>query len=295
MFEWIISDDDAGKKLIVFLTDHLGNRYSARSIKRSLESNLCDINSHTQRFASFTLAKGDRVRFRIKEPSEKSPGQQNDPDPLRVLYEDDYLLVYDKPAKVNCDEQGILGIMRTVYPEIRLIHRLDRDTTGVLLFAKSLDIFTKMVEQFNRQAVQKVYLAIVDGIPEKKSGSIENFLGKKHTYNGQSIWGAVHKNKGVPARTDWMLHKQGKNEASLICFPITGRTHQIRVHLAGIGHPVLGDFQYCKKFTSRYRPDRHLLHAYRITFTHPVTGKAVTCEAPIPGDFIPELVIPLQI
>ena len=289
MLEWIVTAEEAGKKLVTFLSERLDGSYSARFLKKSLEMNRCQVNAHTERFASYILAKGDRVCLRMDEAAKESKSVSQVFDSSLVLYEDKSLLIYNKPPKINCDAQGILAILRKRYPAIQLIHRLDQDTTGILLCAKNQIIFDKMVEEFKLFKVKKSYLAIVDGVVNKKTGSIDNYLGKKHVYAGQTIWGPVDKEKGLHAHTDWRLVVRGKQASLLYCLPRTGRTHQIRVHCAGMGHPILGDFQYVKKFTCDFHPPRYLLHAYKIQFKHPLTGHVINIEAPIPQDFLQAL------
>lgn len=285
MFEWIVPAEDAGKKLITFLTERLGDHYSARSLKRILESNQCQMNGRIERFASSIIAKGDHIQLQLKDlPTTHSP-LSSAIDTSRILYEDSDLLIYNKPSGITSDEQGILKILRSYSPHVQLIHRLDRDTTGVLLLAKNKNTFDKMVQEFKELNVKKSYIAIVDGILKKDEGEIDNYLGKKHVYAGQTIWGAVNPDRGLHALTDWMKVKEGKQATLIYCFPKTGRTHQIRVHLAGIGHPILGDVQYCKKFLCSYQPSRYLLHSYRTTFDHPQTGKEIEIQAPPPEDF----------
>lgn len=165
------------------------------------------------------------------------------------------------------------------------MHRLDRDTTGVLLFAKTAEALEAMVSLFRKHHVQKTYYALVAGVPKDKKGVVDNFLGKKHLYQGQTIWGAVSLDKGLRAVTEWEIEKSGKHAALLRCSPKTGRTHQLRVHLSEMGHPILGDFQYCRTFTSPYQPARCLLHAASLSFPHPITQTAMTLTSPIPEDF----------
>lgn len=283
MHEWIVPSEDSGKKVIAYLTERLGDRYSARSLKRVLESNRCQINGRVERFASAVVGKGDHILLQL-EDLEASPITLK-VESSRILYEDNCLVIYDKPPGVNCDEKGILKILKAYNPQLQLIHRLDRDTTGVLILAKSPVIFEKMVLEFKEHQVNKCYIAIVDGVLEKKEGEVDNYLGKKHVYAGQTIWGSVKKEEGLHAHTDWIKIKEGKNASLVFCYPVTGRTHQIRVHLAGIGHPIVGDFQYCKRFRCAYRPNRYLLHAYRVSFPHPITGKEIDVQAPLPDDF----------
>lgn len=278
--EWIVTSKDSGAKLLSFLSQHLEGKYSARFIKRLIEHNGCQINGRTERFASTLLGKGDHVSLCL----EQSPAKIQD-DNSRIIFEDEALLVYDKPAGVNCDEKGILKILKKINPSLLLVHRLDRDTTGALLLAKSQQVFANLVEQFKNFQVGKRYLAIVDGKLEQQRGVIENYLGKKRAFAGQSIWGAVKSTDGLAAVTAWECLKRGKFATLLACMPKTGRTHQIRVHMAEMGHPILGDFQYGKVFQCPYRPARLLLHAEEIRFLHPISGQLLTFTAPLPDDF----------
>lgn len=271
-------------KLIAFLQDKLGPNYSAKRIKKAIEHNACLLNGSKERFASTLLGKGDRIQMDISLLQEKT---QVRPlfEPSRVLYEDKDLLVYNKPAGIASDEMGISQVVHQYIPHAELVHRLDKDTTGALLFAKSKPILNAMIQSFQKQTINKVYLAIVDGIPKSTSGNIENYLGKLHDYEGQTIWGEVPKNKGVLAKTDWRLEGTAEGASLLMCYPKTGRTHQIRVHLFEMGHPILGDYQYAREFKSNYRPLRYLLHAWQLSFMHPATEALIEVTAPIPHDF----------
>ncbi len=282
MLEWIVTSEESGSKLLSFLTQHLEGKYSARSLKRLIEHNQCQINGRTQRFASTLLGRGDHISLHIEETAFASPHQV---ETRRILYEDDVLLVYDKPAGINSDEKGILQLLKSYSPSLQLVHRLDRDTTGVLILAKQSAIFEKLVSQFKQLQIRKRYQAIVDGVVDQPKGIIENYLGKKQAYAGQTIWGAVAASRGSYACTEWQRLKKGANASLLACMPKTGRTHQIRVHMAEMGHPILGDFQYGKEFECPYRPSRYLLHAEAIQFHHPLTEKLLDLTAPLPDDF----------
>ncbi|MFI5344069.1 MAG: RluA family pseudouridine synthase [Chlamydiales bacterium] len=283
MHEWVVDASDAGGKLLTFLSHHLGALYSSRYLKRAIENNRCLINGRTERFATTQLGAGDHVTLLLDVllPSHQTLLS----DPARILYEDDELLIYDKPPGINCDENGVLKILKAGHPTVQLVHRLDRDTTGVLLLAKSQESYLDLLTQFKKALIRKCYRTIVDGIVHAKEGVIDNYLDRKKTYAGQTIWGSV-KSGGLHARTEWKRLNNGKDAALLHCFPKTGRTHQIRVHMAEMGHPILGDFQYGSHFYCTYRPQRYLLHAQQTSFSHPRTGKVVTIESPIPEDFI---------
>lgn len=280
--EWTATTNDSGAKLLSFISQHLEGKYSARFIKRAIEQNCCQINGRTERFASTILGTGDRVSLNLDQLPAPAASEN---EGKRVLYEDEALLVYDKPAGVTCDERGILKLLKKKGASLQLVHRLDKDTTGVLLLAKSSRIFENLVDQFKQLQVQKRYLALVDGVVLQEKGIIENYLGKKHAYAGQTIWGAVNAAQGLAAITEWQCLKRGVTASLLACFPKTGRTHQIRVHMAEMGHPILGDFQYGKEFQCPFRPVRILLHAEEIRIHHPTSGQALIFTAPIPDDF----------
>jgi RluA family pseudouridine synthase len=281
VLEWIATSKDSSTKLIEFLAQRLEGKYSARFLKRLIERNGCQINGRTERFASTLIGKGDHICLHIEQAS-NSPSSQLEPQ--RILYEDEALLIYNKPAGINSDEKGVVKRLKS-HASLQLVHRLDRDTTGVLILAKQQACFEKLVNQFKQFQVEKKYVAIVDGVVVQPQGMIENYLGKKHAFAGQTIWGAVSSSRGLYACTEWQRLKKGAEASLLVCIPKTGRTHQIRVHMAEMGHPILGDFQYSKQFQCPYRPLRYLLHAKEIRFRHPVTGEFLSFIAPLPDDF----------
>jgi RluA family pseudouridine synthase len=171
-----------------------------------------------------------------------------------------------------------------------LLHRLDKETSGVLLFAKDAEMAEMFFRLFNQRKVQKKYLALVDNCPKEDQGVIDNYIGTLGRYQGHAILGQVPKEapkKCHPehARTLWQCVKRGQSASLIACFPETGRTHQLRVHLSEMGHPILGDDTYCKKFTSSYRAIRVLLHAEQVSFLHPGTQELVVISSPIPQDF----------
>lgn len=279
---WNVTAQESGTKLLSFISHHLNAQVSAKQIKRMIERGCCQVNGRTERFASTLVGQGDQVFFQpIKSDPPPSKLEHE-----RILFEDEALLLYNKPALINSDENGLLKILSIQFPHLKLVHRLDRETSGVIILAKQERVFENLVEQFRQFFIHKDYLAIVDGVPAKQSGIIENYLGKKQAYAGQTLWGAVKPAQGLYACTSWQRLKVSNQEASLlVCSPKTGRTHQIRVHLAGMGHPILGDHQYAKHFRCAYSPSRCLLHASAIRFKHPLSNKEIIVKAPIPADF----------
>lgn len=286
MNQWQVTKDESGTPLLAFLKQKLGDKFSARRIKKALDDNLCQINGLTQRFASTLLGTGDLVSF-FGEPASASPSTDKTLkfDHTRLLYEDQDLFIYNKPPGIPSDSPELLNALRRNLPTLILVHRLDRETSGVLIFCKSKLVFNKFVEMFKKRLINKEYLALVDGIPKKRSGVIDNYLGELHRYQGQALYGAVDPKNGLRAITAWECDKVGKDATLLRCFPKTGRTHQIRVHTSEMGHPILGDYQYGRRFRCTYRPPRYLLHAAKVSFPHPMTGKQLEISAPLPEDF----------
>lgn len=282
---WVVSSEDSGSKLIVFLQKKLN--LSSKQIKRSLDSGQCQVNGKIERFGSTLLGTEDKVLFYLSSPSTTSKKAF---EPSRILYEDDWILAYNKPAGLVSDSKILSELFKTYHHSLYLIHRLDRNTTGVLLFAKQAIALEHMQELFRKHLIHKMYIALVDGIPKKEEGIIESDLGKIYSYQGQTVFGSVEKGKGQHAVTQWKRIAKGKDAALIHCFPKTGRTHQIRVHLSEMGHPILGDSQYGKKFQCSYRPNRTLLHAAEIFFEHPFLHTSIHIQVPLPDDFIRPLV-----
>jgi 23S rRNA pseudouridine955/2504/2580 synthase len=282
MNKWTVSEEDSGLKLQSFLTKHLKTERSQKALKKLIENNSCTVNGRVERFASYNVFKGDVVVFHDTTLSQSSHLF----DKKRVLYEDASLLIYNKPDGIISDEDGLPKVLSEyVGTPVFPVHRLDRVTTGAILFAKNERIRDRLIEEFRTRDVKKVYLAIVDGLPKEDRGAIENYLGKLTEKGGSVYFGAVPKTKGKYAKTEWRVLKRGQKAALVECSIITGRTHQIRIHMADIGHPILGDPRYGQRFTCSYHPPRCLLHAYKLEFKHPVTENLVSIEAEIPMDF----------
>lgn len=263
--KWRVSSQESGWTLQQFLRHALPS-LSAKSIKRQLEQHRCRINGRLERFSSAVVGTGDEIDFTPQESSVQSIAV--------TLYEDDYLKIISKPAGVTSESFAAPGLV--------LVHRLDKPTSGVFILAKSNESYGKMVELFRQKAVEKTYLALVAGKPSTAEGKVENFLGKLHEMGGQSIWGAVE--KGQHALTYWKLLKKGANASLIEAKPITGRTHQIRTHLASLKLPLVGDAQYSGKNNYLQAP-RVMLHAYRVRFPHPYTSVPVDVKVGPPEDF----------
>lgn len=202
---------------------------------------------------------------------------------LPIVYEDESLVVIDKPEgllTVATETEKVVTAFRLLEASMAIrpavVHRLDRETSGLLLFAKSQAIREQLQLTWDR--VEKTYLAVVTGTPKPASGDIDNYLTEGKSLRVTAS--AQMKPEAKRAVSRYRVVKSGK-EYSLIEVVIeTGRKHQIRVHLSGLGHPVIGD----KVYGSTQNPARRLgLHAHRLAFDHPVTGKRITVESPLPA------------
>ncbi|HXA13895.1 MAG TPA: RluA family pseudouridine synthase [Opitutaceae bacterium] len=249
------------------------------------------------------LAKSDLVRagdvidFLLPEtkPAELKPVAI----PLEILFEDEQLLALNKPAGmvvhpgVGTGEDTLVhallahcagslsGIGGVARPGI--VHRLDKETSGVLLVAKTDAAHRALAAQFAGRSLHKEYVALVSGVPKSAGGVINSPISRHPVHRHRMTAGQG----GRAARTDWeRLEVFGKSAAFVRCRIHTGRTHQIRAHFKSIGHPLLGDSIYGWKLQpSLPKPPRTMLHAERIAFTHPITTAALELRAPLPGDF----------
>lgn len=219
-----------------------------------------------------------------------------------ILFEDDDIVVVDKPAGVYVHaspghETGALAdVLAATRPGMRrapgpdrpgVVHRLDADTSGVMVFAKTRRAYNALRTAFERHdAIRKTYLAICHGAPTPRAGTVTSTIGRK-PWDPRRM--AMDVPDGKPAVTHWRV-LAANGGITLVEFRIeTGRTHQIRVHAAGLGHPIVGDPLYgdtAKDRRLRNRPRRTLLHAAELTLNHPVTGKRVTFTAPPPPDIV---------
>ena len=245
------------------------------------------------------LAPGDELLVDLTP--EPVPVLRPVPIPLAVLYEDEDLVVVDKAAGQvvhpgdatgedtlvhallhHCGPDGLSSVGAPDRPGI--VHRLDKETSGVIVAAKTEAAHHALAAQFAERETGKEYLALVTGVPGSTSGTVNVPIGRHPTVRVKMT--ALE--KGKPARTDWEVTELfGQSAALLRCLIHTGRTHQIRVHLAFAGHPIAGDSTYGYKTgrSSAPLPPRILLHARRLTFAHPKTEKPLTFEASLPRDF----------
>jgi 23S rRNA pseudouridine1911/1915/1917 synthase len=202
---------------------------------------------------------------------------------LPIVYEDESLVVIDKPEgllTVATETEKVVTAFRLLEANMpsrpAVVHRLDRETSGLLLFAKSQAIREQFQLTWDR--VEKTYLAVVAGTPKPDTGVIDNYLTEGKSLRVTAS--AQMKPEAKRAVSRYRTVKSGKDFSLVEIVIETGRKHQIRVHMSGLGHPVIGD----KVYGSTQNPARRLgLHAHRLTFDHPVTGKRITVESPLPA------------
>ncbi|MDR2667888.1 MAG: RluA family pseudouridine synthase [Puniceicoccales bacterium] len=221
------------------------------------------------------------------------------PGKLKVIYEDEWLIAVDKPAGEVVHPAENFSGFATVEAVLNhcggklsscgeshrpgVVHRLDRDTTGVLLFAKTNAAHVSLAEQFASRSVVKIYEALSHGIPRKFSGIVTGSIARDRRNRTRM---AVVAGGGRDAATEWSAIAHGeRNFSHFTARPHGGRMHQIRVHLASIGHPILGDLRYGCPRTALH-VDRIMLHARSITFRHPALGTVLTLEAPLADDMV---------
>ena len=244
------------------------------------------------------VAGGDRLEFSL--PAVAAADLKPAEIPLDVLFEDRHLLAVNKasgmivhPGAATGDDtlvhallshcagslSGIGGVERP-----GIVHRLDKETTGVIVVAKNDQTHRALADQFATRTLTKEYVALVAGVPQLLSGTIDRAIGRHPVHRHRMTIGEG----GKPARTDWeRVEVFGDIAALLRCRIFTGRTHQIRVHLKSLGHPILGDALYGWKPDPRLKeqPARVMLHAEHLVLAHPSTGKELDLRAPLPADF----------
>ncbi|MFA6713731.1 MAG: RluA family pseudouridine synthase [Victivallales bacterium] len=247
----------------------------------------------------FRVSAGMEITVEIEEPEEDAPiAEQID---LPVLYEDDSMLIIDKPWNMvvhpaEGNETGtIVNALLARYPYMAdtmytsggrpgIVHRLDKDTTGVLVAAKTPEAQFRLSKFFADRKVAKTYLAIVPGIPRESTKEIISMIGR-HPVNRKKM--AIVPRNGKEAVTVYNVLQSGFYQEVLLSLLsvniLTGRTHQIRVHLASLGHPIIGDQTYGGK--QQLHVERQMLHAWKLNIPHPASGELMSFESPIPEDF----------
>ena len=288
--EWVIQYDDAGQRLDRWL------RKSFQHLPQSRIEKLCrtgQIRINEERAKpSARVQEGQRVTLPITitvKPPAQSPRSRKIPDWLRgdPLFEDDYIIALNKPSGVavqggtgqssSLDQLASIRFPTSHGPP-RLVHRLDKETSGLLLLARTRRVAAQLAKEFRGRRISKLYLALVHGCPRPSKGQIKT---NERGALADSL--ALHF-RGKQAHTEFaVIDNVGEHLALMALKPITGRTHQLRIHMSGIGHPIVGDRRYgSTKMTGGIVPNRLMLHAKSLNFVHPHYGISQTIDAPLP-------------
>jgi 23S rRNA pseudouridine1911/1915/1917 synthase len=288
--EFVVSAGSGpGQRLDVYLAEHLEGLTRSR-IRKLIDEGKVMVNAASKK-AGHKLRENDLVEAEVGE--EPSPELRPQEVPLTVLYSDDRIVVIDKPCGLVVhpgagNREGTLAAALLYrFPEISglgpaerpgIVHRLDKETSGVMVVARSPEAYASLQKQFKDRDVRKVYLGLAWGkMPPE--GHIDRPIGR-HTKHGQRM--SVRTRKPRPAETFYKVREEFKGMSFLEIRPVTGRTHQIRVHLAATGHPLAGDSRYGRRKEEPKFP-RLFLHAHRLSFIHPGTGERVEFTSELPS------------
>lgn len=288
----IVNENDKGKRLDIYIAENF-NELSRTMIKKLIESNNILVNDKSEK-VSYKVQANDNISIDIPEAKETKLKAQE--IPLDIIYEDSDIIVVNKPkgmvvhpANGNPDGtlvNAILSICKNslsgIGGELRpgIVHRLDRDTSGLIIVAKNDKAHINMSEQIKERNVKKTYIALVRGNVPEEEATINMPIGRS-TKDRKKM--AVTKN-GKQAITHFKVLKRYSKYTLLEIKIETGRTHQIRVHMAEIGYPVVGDAVYSNG-KNEFGIEGQMLHAYKLEFMHPITNKHMELTAPLPQYF----------
>jgi len=289
--EFVVSPNDARLRLDQFLAKQLPE-YSRSRLQQLIRSGFVRLNKQTTRPRQIVRG-GDKIHL-IEPPLEKIE-MRPEPIPLDVLFEDGDLIIINKPADLTVHPGAgqrehtlvnallshcttLSGIGGKERPGI--VHRLDKETSGCLVVAKNDIAHRELSKQFAARTVEKIYLALIAGKLRKPTGVIEENIGR-HPVQRKRM--SVSSKRGRAAKTEYRVIRSSDQASLVECRLHSGRTHQIRVHLHHLGHPVLGDKIYAPRFAKNFH--RQMLHAWKLGFRHPCTGEWRSFEASLPADF----------
>jgi 23S rRNA pseudouridine1911/1915/1917 synthase len=298
-----VGEEAAGQRLDRFLATHL-NDISRTHVQTLIDEGRVLVNGRAKK-PSYKLEAGETVEVKIPPPP--LPGVEAENIPLDILYEDADVAVVNKPAGMivhpgaGADSgtlvaallhrfEGGKGLSMVGGPlRPGIVHRIDKGTSGALLIARTDMAHLKLVEDFRERRIEKTYVALLHGKLKGESGRIELPISRDLRRRSRMT---ARRREGREARTDWKMRMRLGNFSLIEADLHTGRTHQIRVHFSALGCPVVGDTVYGaprqEKVGNELMPvlERNFLHAARIAFTHPRSGKRIECRAPLPRELV---------
>ena len=292
MYKYIVKNEDKGKRLDRYVTEQ-NAEITRTAVQRLIDEKNILVNGKEQK-ASYKVNENDVVEVEIPEPKKIEIKAEN--IPIEVIYEDSDIVVVNKPKGMvvhpgNGNVDGTLvnaimakceGSLSGIGGEIRpgIVHRIDKDTSGLLIVAKNDKAHVNLSEQIKAHKVKKTYIALVRGVVRENEATIDMPIGRSKTDRKKM---AVCKD-GKNAVTHIKVLKRWEHYTLLQVNIETGRTHQIRVHLSYIGYPIIGDYTYSNG-KNEFGVVGQCLHAQKLEFKHPTTNKIMELEAPLPEYF----------
>ncbi|MCY6483731.1 RluA family pseudouridine synthase [Clostridium aestuarii] len=290
--EFIIDNTNINCRVDVFLSKAFEDK-SRSYIQKLINEGNVKINDRNKK-SNYKLKLNDKVIVEIPQPQKLIVQPEN--IPIKIVYEDSDLIVVNKPQGLvvhpapgnytgtlvnallyHCDDlSGINGVIRP-----GIVHRIDKDTSGILVVAKNDNSHMKLAEQLKEHSMKREYIALVEGVIKTEIGTIDTLIGR---HLKDRIKMAVVKN-GKRAVTHYEVLKRFEKNTLVKCILETGRTHQIRVHMAYIGHALVGDPIYGFK-KQKFKLNGQMLHAKKLGFIHPSTGKYIEFESELPNYYI---------
>ncbi|MBN1681419.1 MAG: RluA family pseudouridine synthase [Anaerolineae bacterium] len=281
-----VTDERLDKTLVATL-----NNLSRAQVQNLIRDGQVTVDGRSVK-ASFRLEGGEHIRVLLPPESDQELAQP-ETIALDILYEDDHVAVIDKPAGMvvhpayGHSSGTLVNAVLARWPAVAafseqdragIVHRLDKETSGVILVAKTAEALTALREQFKARQIHKRYIALVEGVPDTMDGIIDAPIGRDPKQRKRM---AVTRD-GREASTEFHVLESYADFCLLEAFPKTGRTHQIRVHMAFLGHPIVGDKVYGRR-KQRIKIKRQFLHAASITFRSPESDAPLTVESPLPA------------
>lgn len=294
-YEFLIKEEKEAERIDKFLSEAIGD-LSRSFLQKLLKEQQVMVNEKPVK-ANYRLRTGDRIRVCVPPCEELNIEPEN--IPLDILYEDEDLLVVNKPKGTvvhpsaghtshtlvngvlyHCQGNlsGINGVLRP-----GIVHRIDKDTTGALVICKNDLVHRELAEQLKEHTIKRRYRAIVLGNFKEEEGTVEGPIGR-HPVDRKKM--AINYKNGKDAVTHYRVLERFGNYSYIECRLETGRTHQIRVHMTSIGHPLLGDLVYAPSQKNGFHLEGQTLHAQILGFYHPVQKKYMEFEAPLPDYFV---------
>jgi 23S rRNA pseudouridine1911/1915/1917 synthase len=290
----VVAPEFSNVRLDVFLTQNLENVPSRSFVQKLIEAGQVTIDSEIVK-ANYKVTEGETVEVILDSPLGEAPNIPAENIPLDIFYEDDHLLIINKP--IGMMVHPATGIYTGTLVNALLhhcqnlsdlnkgeragiVHRLDKETSGLMIVAKDNLSHARLAKQFEKHEVKKRYIALVEGRIEFDQGMVEAALGRHPIHREKKA--VSFDDSAKDAVTYYEVLKRIEDVTLVALFPKTGRTHQLRVHMAHLRHPILGDDKYGRKTTF----PRLALHAQSIGFTHPITKQYIEFSSKIPKEFL---------